>query len=32
LAPQTNAFGVPLPAHAEHHHEQQQQEDYLWGV
>ncbi|MBZ5681850.1 MAG: 2-isopropylmalate synthase [Acidobacteriia bacterium] len=29
LATQTNAFGVPLPAHAENHHEQ---EDYLWGV
>jgi 2-isopropylmalate synthase len=29
LATQTNAFGVPVPAHAENHHEQ---EDYLWGV
>jgi len=29
---QTNAFGVPLPAHADPHHEQTQQEDYLWGV
>ncbi len=28
MAPQTNAFGVPVP---EHHHDQQQ-EDYLWGV
>src|SRR5271169_892275 len=32
MAPQTNAFGVPLPAHADAHHEQTQQEDYLWGV
>ena len=32
MAPQTNAFGVPLPAHADSHHEQTQQEDYLWGV
>ncbi len=31
-APQTNAFGVPLPAHSDPHHEQTQQEDYLWGV
>jgi 2-isopropylmalate synthase len=30
--PQTNAFGVPLPAHTDPHHEQTQQEDYLWGV
>lgn len=29
---QTNAFGVPLPAHADPHHEHTQQEDYLWGV
>jgi 2-isopropylmalate synthase len=29
---QNNAFGVPLPVHAEPHHEQTQQEDYLWGV
>jgi 2-isopropylmalate synthase len=29
LVPQVNAFGVPLPAHADHHPEQ---EDYLWGV
>ena len=29
LATQTNAFGAPVPAHAENHHEQ---EDYLWGV
>jgi len=28
LAPQTNAFGLPLPSRG-HHHEQ---EDYLWGV
>jgi len=32
VAPQTNAFGVPLPVHPEPHHEQTQQEDYLWGV
>ncbi len=32
MASQTNAFGVPLPAHVESHHEQTQQEDYLWGV
>jgi hypothetical protein len=32
VGPQTNAFGVPLPGHAESHHEQTQQEDYLWGV
>ncbi len=32
MGPQTNAFGVPLPAHGEAHHEQTQQEDYLWGV
>ena len=32
IAPPTNAFGVPLPAHGEAHHEQTQQEDYLWGV
>jgi len=32
VGPQTNAFGVPLPAHADPHHEQTQQEDYLWGV
>jgi len=31
-AAQTNAFGLPLPAHGEPHHEQTQQEDYLWGV
>jgi 2-isopropylmalate synthase len=31
-ATQTNAFGVPLPAHSDPHHEQTQQEDYLWGV
>ncbi|MHB8214934.1 MAG: 2-isopropylmalate synthase [Candidatus Sulfotelmatobacter sp.] len=30
MAPQPNAFGVPLPTHTEHH--EQQQEDYLWGV
>jgi 2-isopropylmalate synthase len=30
IGPQTNAFGVPLPA--DPHHEQTQQEDYLWGV
>jgi 2-isopropylmalate synthase len=29
LAPQPNAFGVPVAA--DHHHDQQQ-EDYLWGV
>jgi 2-isopropylmalate synthase len=29
---QTNAFGVPLPAHSDPQHEQTQQEDYLWGV
>jgi len=28
----TNAFGLPLPVHADPHHEQTQQEDYLWGV
>jgi len=32
VVPSTNAFGVPLPSHADPHHEQQQQEDYLWGV
>jgi 2-isopropylmalate synthase len=32
LGPQTNAFGVPLPAHSDPQHEQTQQEDYLWGV
>jgi 2-isopropylmalate synthase len=32
VGPQTNAFGVPLPVHADSHHEQTQQEDYLWGV
>jgi 2-isopropylmalate synthase len=32
VAAQTNAFGAPIPAHAEPHHEQTQQEDYLWGV
>ncbi len=32
VGPQTNAFGVPLPAHGDSHHEQTQQEDYLWGV
>jgi 2-isopropylmalate synthase len=32
LGPQTNAFGVPVPVHADSHHEQTQQEDYLWGV
>jgi 2-isopropylmalate synthase len=32
MGPQTNAFGVPLPVHADSHHEQTQQEDYLWGV
>ena len=32
VGPQTNAFGVPLPVHADPHHEQTQQEDYLWGV
>jgi 2-isopropylmalate synthase len=31
VGPQTNAFGVPLPAHSDSH-EQTQQEDYLWGV
>jgi 2-isopropylmalate synthase len=30
--PQTQAFGVPLPAHSDPQHEQTQQEDYLWGV
>jgi len=29
MAPETNAFGVPLPIPVEHVHEQ---EDYLWGV
>lgn len=29
---QTNAFGAPMPVHADPHHEQTQQEDYLWGV
>jgi 2-isopropylmalate synthase len=29
LAPQTNAFGVPLPIPGDQHHDQ---EDYLWGV
>ena len=28
----TNAFGIPLPAHADTHQEQTQSEDYLWGV
>jgi 2-isopropylmalate synthase len=32
VGPQTNAFGVPLPAHGDSQHEQTQQEDYLWGV
>ena len=32
LGPHTNAFGVPVPVHADSHHEQTQQEDYLWGV
>ncbi len=32
MAPQTNAFGAPLPVPADSHHEQTQQEDYLWGV
>jgi len=32
MVPPTNAFGLPLPVHAEAHHEQTQQEDYLWGV
>ena len=32
LGPQTNAFGVPVPVHADSHHQQTQQEDYLWGV
>jgi 2-isopropylmalate synthase len=32
VARRTNAFGVPLPAHADPQHEQTQQEDYLWGV
>jgi 2-isopropylmalate synthase len=32
VAEQTNAFGVPLPAHSDTHSEQTQQEDYLWGV
>src|SRR5580700_12183417 len=32
LGPQTNAFGVAVPVHADSHHEQTQQEDYLWGV
>jgi 2-isopropylmalate synthase len=31
MASQTNAFGAPMPIHADHHHDQQQ-EDYLWGV
>ena len=30
--PQTQAFGVPVPAHSDPQHEQTQQEDYLWGV
>jgi 2-isopropylmalate synthase len=29
MASQTNAFGAPIPAHADHNHDQ---EDYLWGV
>ena len=29
LAPQTNAFGAPLPVPGDQHHDQ---EDYLWGV
>jgi 2-isopropylmalate synthase len=32
VGPQTNAFGAPLPVHADAQHEQTQQEDYLWGV
>ncbi len=28
----TNAFGIPLPAHADPHQEHTQSEDYLWGV
>jgi 2-isopropylmalate synthase len=32
MGPQTNAFGVPLPAQSDSQHEQTQQEDYLWGV
>ncbi len=32
VGPQTNAFGVPVPVHADAQHEQTQQEDYLWGV
>jgi len=32
VAPHTNPFGAPLPAHTDSHHEQTQQEDYLWGV
>jgi len=32
VAPATNPFGAPLPAHADPHQEQTQQEDYLWGV
>jgi 2-isopropylmalate synthase len=31
LGTQTNAFGAPVPVHADAH-EQAQQEDYLWGV
>jgi 2-isopropylmalate synthase len=30
--PATNAFGVPLPVHADPQQEPNQQEDYLWGV
>jgi hypothetical protein len=29
MAPQPNAFGLPLPVPADPHHDQ---EDYLWGV
>jgi 2-isopropylmalate synthase len=32
IAPQTNAFGLPLPMASDPNHEQTQQEDYLWGV
>jgi 2-isopropylmalate synthase len=32
VGPQTNGFGLPLPAHTDPRHEQTQQEDYLWGV
>jgi hypothetical protein len=30
VAPTARAFGLPLPAPADHH--QHEQEDYLWGV